>query len=327
GLGLPRAPHPGLRGRRARSAAGALMALGEELWIVIKARDEAAGVMKGAEANTSSLGSALGTGLKVAAEAAAVAAVAAGASIFEMAQKATDAALEVRKLERETGLTAEQASELRYAGERLNINTDALSRSFGFFSKNVELHQDKMRALGVETVLDAKGNVDFTATLGAMADRFAGMEDGTQKTALAMTFFGKSGKDMIPLLDQGSAGLAAMAEEAKKTGLVFSQDGVNAAFKYSQAQKDLEDQFKALTMEVGQAAMPILTTLFEFLSGAARTILPAVEEGFHKIMIGAQILGEIFGVITGQAPGAGEHLTEALGPDRAKIIMGAVAGI
>ena len=39
-----------------------------------------------------------------------------------------------------------------------------------------------------------------------VADHFVGMADGADKTRLAVTLFGKAGQDLIPTLNQGSAG-------------------------------------------------------------------------------------------------------------------------
>src|SRR5207247_468512 len=64
--------------------------------------------------------------------------------------------------------------------------------------------------------------------------------------------------------------------------------------------------------------------LFSFLAKVAETVLPPLVDVLTKVWT---IFGEIFDVLTGRAPDAGAALTDALGPDAAKAIMGAVAGI
>lgn len=61
--------------------------------------------------------------------------------------------------------------------------------------------------LGVATH-DADGSLrDTTAVLDDIADAFAAMPDGAQKSSLAMQAMGRSGQNLIPLLNQGSQGI------------------------------------------------------------------------------------------------------------------------
>src|SRR5438132_4897793 len=182
------------------------MAEAVELAIVLTAKDLASHVLEGVSKKTEGLGTA--GKLAVAGVAAlATAGIATVTAMVGFAESAAKAADEVRKLARETGLSAEEASKLRFAGERLNIDTDQLSKSLGIFSKSLESAHPKLAEYGIEVVKTSAGHIDMEATLGAIADRFKSMPDGVEKTATAMNLFGKSGKDMIPLLNQGSEGL------------------------------------------------------------------------------------------------------------------------
>jgi hypothetical protein len=294
-----------------------------ELLIVLAARDAASGVLEGVSKKVEGMGAA--GKLAVAGIAAlATAGVAMGTALVGFAESAAKSADEVRKLARETGLTTEEASKLRYAGERLNIDTDALSKSLGIFSKGLEATHPKLAQYGIAVVKASDGHIEMDKTLANVADKFKTMPDGVEKTAIAMALFGKSGKDMIPLLNQGKDGLAAMGDEATKMGLVFSKEGVESARAFGLAQKDLSDRFEGMKNTVGLEVLPILTKLFDFLAGIADTVLPPITEMFGHFV---KILGEVFGVISGKAPDAGAALTGAIGKDAAKIVMEALAGI
>src|SRR5439155_26106551 len=101
------------------------------------ARDAASAVL----ANVAGKFTALGNAGKLAV--AGVAALAGGATavftgLTVLATASANAASEVAKLKRETGLTAEEASKFRVIGERMGLGVDDLSKSFGIFSKNIE---------------------------------------------------------------------------------------------------------------------------------------------------------------------------------------------
>lgn len=78
-----------------------------------------------------------------------------------------------------------------------------------------------LNALGISAV-DASGKLKATDdVMIEMADKFAGMEDGAAKTAAAMAVFGKSGAELIPMLNLGSAELRKTKEEAEAMGFVL----------------------------------------------------------------------------------------------------------
>jgi hypothetical protein len=78
---------------------------------------------------------------------------------------------------------------------------------------------DAYDALGI-TVRDTSKTME--QVMLEVADKFAGMEDGAQKTAFAMDIFGKGGAAMIPFLNQGSAAIAAQRKEAELLGATWT---------------------------------------------------------------------------------------------------------
>src|SRR5690606_9582816 len=74
-------------------------------------------------------------------------------------------------------------------------------------------------------VREANGGLRSSeAVLLDVAERFAGMEDGAGKTALAMKIFGRAGAELVPFLNQGREGLEQLREEARRLGITFSTD-------------------------------------------------------------------------------------------------------
>lgn len=308
-----------------------------ELVIALTAKDAASSVLRDVGKKIEGLGAA--GKLAVAGIAAAgTAAAATAGTLFALGEHAAEVAGEIRKLSRETGLSAEETSKLRYAAERLNISTDQISKGLGLFSKSlsgvgevldedgnlVEVTSAKLDKYGISVMENADHTVNMKETLMAVATQFASMPDGVEKTAEAMALFGKGGKDLIPLLNQGSKGLASMGDEATKLGLVFSQDGLESARKFGLAQKDLSDRFEGMKLQIGMKVLPILTQFFDFLSSVADKVLPPVTALVERLIA---IFTEVFDVLTGRAPDAGAALTAALGPETAKAVMGAVAGV
>jgi hypothetical protein len=144
---------------------------------------------------------------------------------------------EMLKSSQKLGIGVEELSKLKYAAQMSGIEFSALESSLKKFSKTIntaftDVASDSAKAfqaLGI-AITDASGQIKGTDVLIAeIAEAFAKMPDGAQKAALAMELFGKSGADLIPLLNMGKEGIVALYLEAERFGVVVSQDAAVAA--------------------------------------------------------------------------------------------------
>ncbi|MEN6385517.1 MAG: hypothetical protein ABFD79_10000, partial [Phycisphaerales bacterium] len=68
-----------------------------------------------------------------------------------------------------------------------------------------------------------------------LADRLSQIQDPSQRAAIAMKVFGKSGTSLLPMLEKGAAGLDELMEEAKQLGLVLSSEDAASAEELNDA--------------------------------------------------------------------------------------------
>lgn len=196
------------------------------------------------------------------------------------ADKFKDVGLEVGKLERLTGQSAETMSKWRYAAIDSGISSDQLGTAIAKLSKDIMGHTDKVAAYGVAT-RDAQGHTrDFNDIMLDLADRFQKTTDPMLRNKMAMDLFGKSGTDMEKILNKGSGALREMMDQAQATGQVLGQDGVDAAGKAAKAQRELGMAWDGLQMTIGQYVLPVLTQVAIFLKD---TLVGAIA--FVKIWI------------------------------------------
>jgi hypothetical protein len=201
-----------------------------------------------------SFGTIAKTGLLAAGAAAAVFAVKSVAGFQEVAG-------ETRTLEKQLGITAEQASVLRAQGEALGVGTDKLSTGFGILAKHLVANDAITQQYGLTVNRTSDGTIDFQDILGQLSETFSAMGPSADRTAAAMNLFGRSGKTLLPLLAANSAELGKLADEAERAGLIMSEDDVQAARDLSIAQRQLGEAFKGLQVEAGRALVPMLTEL------------------------------------------------------------------
>ena len=184
-------------------------------------------------------GGRVGRGLKTAGVAFAaigIAATAAAGAILRMTMRIAEQADEIGKTSRGLGITTDAYQDLSHALELSGSSIEGASGGFRRLSANmldaqqgVTTAADAFGDLGVD-VLTAGGELrSFDAVLGDIADEFAAMPDGAEKTARSMELFGRSGAALIPMLNAGSSGIAEMRQEAHDLGLVLSNDLIISA--------------------------------------------------------------------------------------------------
>lgn len=120
--------------------------------------------------------------------------------------------------------------------------------------------KDALSKLGISAT-DASGKlVTVDQVLPQIADKFAAMQDGAKKTALAMQLFGaEAGPKIIPLLNAGSQGIAGLAEEYKRLGLTVTT-----------AQSEMGRRLIESNVRVEESAKRVQTTLgLMFADGTA----------------------------------------------------------
>jgi len=223
-----------------------------------------------------------------------------GTALIAMTRAGINTAAQFHDLSQSTGVTVETLSSLAVAAKTAGLDTQTLATLLGKLAKNMfqaaagsKEQAQAFQRLGVQ-VRDSSGGLrSIEDVLGDVAERFVAMEDGAGKTALAMQLFGKSGMAMIPLLNEGKSGLAAMTEQAKRLGLVISSDTAKAADRFNDDLDILKKQLEAVGIGIASEILPNLTKMSGGLLGAsgnAQEFGRTLGSVFSKVTIG---LGEM----------------------------------
>lgn len=152
------------------------------------------------------------------------------AGLVAVTKNAIDAADHLNDLSQETGIAVSTLGGLGFAAGKAGGDLESIASAAGKLNKSIaeaaggsKTMTEAFSAIGV-SVLDAEGNVrKADAVMADIATRFQGFEDGPQKAALAMRLFGKSGADIIPLLNEGGESLRQNIELYKQYGGVTDE--------------------------------------------------------------------------------------------------------
>ena len=198
----------------------------------------------------------------------ALAAVKFGQFAIDAANEVTELAGTVRDFQRASGASAEDSSRWVAALDDLGIAADKGGAAAFKLGREIAQGGDKLREFGIEIERNRDGTPDLTGTLLNAADAFKETDSQAEKAELAMALFGKAGKDLIPLLEQGHAGLKRFFEGAEVGGQIFSQDQLDHARQYELAIDDLQDSIPRVSHGSGLATIPVLTEFSQTASTA-----------------------------------------------------------
>lgn len=209
-------------------------------------------------------------------------------------KKTIDDADRMAKLSQSVGVPVEQLSQLRLAADLSGTSMEQLANGIGRLSRNMadlaagsgEEARRAFEALGV-AVQTSDGTLrSSSAVIDDIADRFARMEDGATKTAFAMQIFGRAGKDMVPLLNSGSAGIRAMQAEAAALGLTIDTNTARAAEAFNDNLTRLGAVAQGFVTQVTARMLPVLERASEYLIGAARSteLLTTATDGLVGVL-------------------------------------------
>lgn len=196
-----------------------------------------------------------------------------------------------------TGVAVETLSSLELAAKTSGTSLDALAIGLkGFANQAVAAASgskeagELFRQVGVSAKDVANGILPMGDALKQVAARFAEMPDGARKTALAVDLFGRAGLALIPLLNEGSAGLERYQKIANAFGLTIG--GATA-----KALDDFEDNLTILHGLVAGAAQQLAVGMAPALKRVTDALVDAATKGAEGNNI-FKSLGESIGEAT-----------------------------
>ncbi|MFA4973638.1 MAG: phage tail tape measure protein [bacterium] len=250
-----------------------------ELTILMKLRDEAT---KGIQGTLSQLKKA---GIDV--RQIGLAMTAAGAMITGSAIKmATDYANlgeELERLRSKTGMSTEALSIYRYMAQQVGISTDAVATAFrgmaAFVTEAGTNSGEASKALrGLGLSMDDLAGKSPEEAFNVLSRAVAGIEDPLKRSAMAQRVFGRSGTEILPILDLGADGMAKMQAEAERLGLVMDEKAMKSAIQMDYSIDQLKGSLLGLTTALARLVIPYLTPFADAMAKVIGKIIKWTED-------------------------------------------------
>ena len=191
-------------------------------------------------------------------------------AFVRMVKGSIDAADAFGKLETQTGIAANTLQAYVNAGKLAGVEQATiekglrrLAQSMREADQGVATYKDAYDDLGI-SVRNTDGTLKTNQqVLGEISDRFSQMEDGVTKTAIAMEIFGRSGAQMVNLLNDGKASLEEFNFE------VSDNFAKNAEY-FNDQMTALGIKLKGFSMQIADNLLPTLNNLAEMFSNITK---------------------------------------------------------
>lgn len=195
------------------------------------------------------------------------------ASIADLTKDALAFGDELQKATAKTGLQATAISQLAFAAKQVNIDLPELVSTFDKMEKSISSATTGTAASKI--TFDALGiSLAQLKTLSPdqqfeeIANQISKLADPADKARAALTIFGRAGADLLPLFEQGAAGIEAARQKAVDFGASLDTDQIAKLATANTAVKDLGASFSALASTLVAKVAPSISGFFDSITNA-----------------------------------------------------------
>jgi len=208
---------------------------------------------------------------------------------------------QVAKMAKRTGLSVETLSELRFVASQTGTEFESLEMAFRKMQRSI---YDAGR--GLSTAVDALEDLGLTFQdldglspedqFKLLAEHISKVEDPTRKAAIAMSLFGRTGTNLLPMFASGAKGIEVLQAEARRLGLTMSGEDATAAEDFTDALDALWKVVKMGVFNVGAALAPVLQQIAETFTSVAMKVSTWVKANQQLIVTALKVIAIVIAV-------------------------------
>jgi len=232
-------------------------------------------------------GSGVFSALAAVAKGAAAAAAAVGlstAAVLSLVKAYADATGAIGDAAERTGASRERIQELGFAAKLSGSSAETLEGALlkmniavGNATKGSKELKDMFSGLQI-SLKNTDGSLKSTDQLfDLFVNRISRIKDPALQAKAAVTIFGKSATELLPLIRSGNKGIAEMAAEARRLGVVLSDDAVHAGEDFGDTLDKIQFAITGASNTILKALVPSLDKLGNQLIETIVKYRPQIE--------------------------------------------------
>ena len=187
-------------------------------------------------------------------------------AVVQFSRNILETADNLGKLAQKTGMTVEDLSAFQLAADLAGVSSESfasatlrLNKAIADARGGAKLQEEAFKNLGITQADLAR--LSPAQVLERIADSFANAKDGASKTQIAMALLGKSGAELIPLLNGGSDAL-------RQFGSTFSTEFAKNAEIFNDNLRLLQENITKFTINF---LAPLVQNINEFFGAYTET--------------------------------------------------------
>ena len=169
-----------------------------------------------------------------------------------------------------TGLSTDTLQEYAYMAELVDTDVSTITGSLTKLTRNMSTATkgtgdayNAFEQLNID-LYNTDGTLrDANDVFGEAIDKLGQMENQTERDALAMTLFGKSGQELNPIIAAGSEEIDKFRKEAYDMGYVLDNDTLEALGGIDDSMQRLDKAFDTAKRTIATALAPVIADLTE----------------------------------------------------------------
>lgn len=220
------------------------------------------------------------------------------AALTNLTKKTLDAADAVEKLSRRSKSSVQFISEMRFSLSQNDVTVNEFNRSLVKINKSTQDAADGLQAptkafdkLGINVEKFQRLNTDQKFI--ALSEAISKIEDPAKRTQIAMDIMGRSGTQLLTVMENGAQGIAEYRDQAVKMGLSLSQEQAQGAAAANDAIDKLTKSISgAFTQSILEGTDEIIT-MADWLTGVLPQAVSGITNAFGLMADGIGFVFEI----------------------------------
>jgi hypothetical protein len=213
----------------------------------------------------------------------------------------------IQKMSARTGASAKFLTEMGFAAEQSGTDLKTFGAALFRMTRRVANF-----SLGTGPAVRALTDLGFAADsfdgmsteqkFQTIVDALNRIEDPALRAQYVFEIFGDEARALMPLLNAGAAGMAAMRAEAERLGITFDDEAAEKAAALADAMNRLKRVFDVIVFSVGAAVGPVFTEFYNTLAAAGPGISNFIKENgelVRSVLKGGVAITAIGGVLIG----------------------------
>ena len=210
-------------------------------------------------------------------------------------------------ISKRTGIAGSKLSAYQFAAEQSGTSIESFETGLKKMAKTLYAADEESKG-AVDSLADIGLNIESLRALSpdkqfdTIADALSKIEDPGKRAALSMEVFGKAGTDLLPMIEDGAKGLADMAAQGEKLGVVLSDEAIASAAELDDTFAAFWATIKGVTVQIGaavagpltsflQAASEIIGSVSHWIRDNQELVVTVGAVGAGLVTIGAVIAG------------------------------------